>query len=175
MDWPKLQAAIRVDVTEFELSEFEATSTSLQEGDNFQLLEFDVNDQYLAHRFVKIEQFKEFFVVLDDILSSVHINKNQEVKVRNALILKVAKTLCEVRPEWSGEIEALLSKYELTLADKQPTAAGGDGKDEQPTVSGDDGKQGGGGGGECDGIGAGRRGGGGDDIGRGDDMGGGER
>jgi len=83
----------------------------LLSGSHFDVLEFEINEEYFGHRFVNLENFSSFLDTLNLLLTCSALNRKRDILLRDKIFKQVAKAIGEVRPSWQPEIDQRLEKF----------------------------------------------------------------
>ena len=84
---------------------------ALLSGQHIDVYDFDVNEDYLSHRYVTIGNFVTYMDVLQETLSQAKLNTAKDIRLRDSLIRRVAKRLIQVRPSWEPDIQNEIKEF----------------------------------------------------------------
>lgn len=113
------KASTSQEVAEEEAVEAENLSV-LQAGEIFDILEFELDEEFFSHRFLTLDLFKTFMNTLYDLLTCAELNRKKDLRLFKLTIKKVAQALIEIRPSWKAKVEQCVAEFHEEIAKREP-------------------------------------------------------
>ena len=92
----------------------------LQAGEIFDILEFELDEEFFSHRFLTLDLFKTFMNTLYDLLTCAELNRKKDLRLFKLTIKKVAQALIEIRPSWKAKVEQCVAEFHEEIAKREP-------------------------------------------------------